>query len=69
MIVAWPVLAYIGIAMVCHMKPALPNGGYRALVLASLCFTCLAFSAILVAFCNAPTWGLITLGDLVSAPL
>ena len=61
MIVAWPVLAYLGIAMARHMKPALSNGGWfqlhRALVLPSLCFTCLAFSTILVAFHNAKLGG------------
>ena len=70
MVVAWPVLAYLGITMARHMKPALPNGGWfhlhRILVISSLCFTCLAFLLIFVAFRNAPTRGLITLGENVS---
>ena len=70
MIVAWPVLAYLGITMARHMKPALPNGGWflahRILVMSSLFFTSLAFLLIFVAFRNAPTRGLITLGELVS---
>jgi len=70
MIVAWPVLAFLGISMARHMKPVFPNGGWflghRILVLSSLFFTSLAFILIFVAFRNAPTRGLITLGDLVS---
>ncbi|XP_065905952.1 putative ferric-chelate reductase 1 [Dysidea avara] len=67
MIVAWPVLAYLGMTMARFMKPALPNGGWfqlhRILVISSLCFTCLGFLLIFVAFRNAPTQGLITLGE------
>jgi len=70
MIVAWPVLAYLGITMARHMKPALPNGRWfflhRILVIASLCLTCIAFLLIFVAFRNATTRGLITLGGNVS---
>ena len=70
MIVAWPVLAYLGMTMARFMKPALPNGGWfqlhRILVISSLCFTCLGFLLIFVAFRNAPTQGLITLGENVS---
>jgi len=70
MIVAWPVLAYLGITTARNMKPAFPNGGWflahRILVLSSLFFTSVAFLLIFVAFRNAPTRGLITLGDLVS---
>ena len=69
MVLAWPVLAYLGITMARHMKPALPNGGWfhvhRILVLTSLFFTCLAFLLIFVAFHNNNTRGLITLGDVV----
>ena len=71
MILAWPVLAYLGIAMARHMKPAMPNGGWfqvhRVLVLTSLFFTCVAFLLIFIAFRNNETPGLITLGDMVSA--
>ena len=70
MIVAWPVLAYLGIMMARHMKPALPNGGWfflhKVLVATSLCLTCASFALIFVAFRNAPTRGLITLGEDVS---
>ena len=69
MIFAWPILAYLGISMARHMKPALPNGGWfhihRILVLTSLFFTCLAFLLIFVAFRNNDTRGLITLGNMV----
>ena len=71
MILAWPVLAYLGIEMARHMKPAMPNGGWfqvhRVLVLTSLFFTCVAFLLIFIAFRNNETPGLITLGDMVSA--
>ena len=70
MILAWPILAYLGIAMARHMKPAMPNGGWfqvhRVLVLTSLFFTCVAFLLIFIAFRNNETPGLITLGDMVS---
>ena len=69
MIFAWPILAYLGISMARHMKPALPNGGWfqvhRILMVTSLFFTCLAFLLIFVAFRNNDTRGLITLGDVV----
>ena len=69
MMLAWPILAYLGISMARHMKPALPNGGWfqihRILVLTSLFFTCLGFLLIFVAFHNNDTRGLITLGDVV----
>ena len=69
MVLAWPILAYLGITMARHMKPALPNGGWflihRILVLTSLFFTCLGFLLIFVAFRNNDTRGLITLGDMV----
>ena len=69
MILAWPILAYLGITMARFMKPALPNGrwfqAHRILVLTSLFFTCLAFLLIFVAFRNNETRGLITLGDMV----
>ena len=69
MILAWPILAYLGIAMARYMKPALPNGrwfqAHRVLVLTSLFFTCVAFLLIFVAFRNNETPGLITLGDMV----
>ena len=71
MILAWPILAYLGIAVARHMKPAMPNGGWflvhRVLVLTSLFFTCVAFLLIFIAFRNNETPGLITLGDMVSA--
>lgn len=67
MILSWPILAYLGITMARHMKPAMPNGGWfqvhRILVLTSLFFTCLAFILIFVAFRNNDTSGLINLGD------
>ena len=70
MILAWPILAYLGIAVARHMKPAMPNGGWflvhRVLVLTSLFFTCVAFLLIFIAFRNNETPGLITLGDMVS---
>jgi len=73
MIVAWPVLAYLGITMARYMKPALPNGGWfhlhRILVISSLCFTFPAFMLIFIAFRNAPTRGLINLGDTVSVEI
>ena len=69
MILSWPILAYLGITMARHMKPAMPNGGWfqvhRILVLTSLFFTCLAFLLIFVAFRNNDTPGLINLGDTV----
>ena len=73
MIVAWPLLAFLGTIMARHMKPALPNGGWfqihRILMILTLLFSCLAFILIFVAFRNAPTRGLITLGDFVSIRL
>jgi len=70
MVLAWPILAYLGITMARHMKPALPNGEWfqihRILVLTSLFFTCVAFILIFVAYRNNDTRGLITLGDIVS---
>ena len=69
MILAWPILAYLGITMARHMKPALPNGGWfqmhRFLMLTSLLFTCLGFVSIFFAFRNNNTRGLINLGDVV----
>ena len=73
MIFAWPVLAWLGIGMARHMKPALPNGGWfllhRILVISSLVFTCISFALIFIAFRNTEVRGLITLGDLVSVVL
>ncbi|XP_065905953.1 uncharacterized protein [Dysidea avara] len=68
MIVAWPFLAYMGKFMAAHMKPALPNGGWfqvhRIFMIMALFFACVGFLLIFVAFRNAPTRGLITLGEL-----
>ena len=73
MIVAWPFLAYMGKFMAAHMKPALPNGGWfqvhRIFMIMALFFACVGFLLIFVAFRNAPTRGLITLGELVSVSL
>lgn len=73
MIFAWPILAWLGIGMARHMKPALPNGGWfllhRILVISSLVFTCISFALIFIAFRNTEVRGLITLGDLVSIVL
>lgn len=73
MIFAWPILAWLGIGMARHMKPALPNGGWfllhRILVISSLVFTCISFALIFIAFRNTEIRGLITLGDLVSIVL
>lgn len=70
MVFAWPVLAWLGIGMARHMKPALPNGGWfllhRVLVISSLFFTCLSFALIFIAFRNTEIRGLITLGSMVS---
>ena len=70
MVFAWPVLAWLGIGMARHMKPALPNGGWfllhRILVISSLFFTCVSFALIFIAFRNTDIRGLITLGDIVS---
>ena len=70
MVFAWPVLAWLGIGMARHMKPALPNGGWfllhRILVISSLFFTCLSFALIFIAFRNTDIRGLITLGEIVS---
>jgi len=70
MVVAWPVLAWLGIGMARHMKPALPNGGWfflhRFLVISSLFISCVSFAFIFIAFRNAETQGLINLGDIVS---
>ena len=69
MVFAWPVLAWLGISMARHMKPALPNGGWfllhRGLVISSLVFTCISFGLIFIAFRNTDIRGLITLGELV----
>ena len=73
MIFAWPILAWLGIGMARHMKPALPNGVWfllhRILVISSLVFTCISFALIFIAFRNTEIRGLITLGDLVSIVL
>ena len=73
MILAWTFSANIGKFTAAHMKPALPNGGWfqmhRIFMILALFFCCLAFILIFVAFRNAPTRGLITLGDLVSVLL
>lgn len=70
MVFAWPILAWLGIGMARHMKPALPNGGWfllhRVLVCTSLFFTCLSFGLIFIAFRNTEIRGLITLGSIVS---
>lgn len=70
MVLAWPVLAWLGIGMARHMKPALPNGGWfllhRILVISSLFVTCLSFALIFIAFRNTDIRGLITLGEIVS---
>ena len=69
MVFAWPVLAWLGIGMARHMKPALPNGGWfllhRILVITSLVFTCISFALIFIAFRNTEYRGLISLGDIV----
>ena len=73
MVFAWPVLAWLGIGMARHMKPALPNGGWfllhRFLVISSLIVTCISFALIFIAFRNTEVRGLITLGDMVSCVL
>ena len=73
MVFAWPVLAWLGIGMARHMKPALPNGGWfllhRILVISSLFFTCVSFGLIFIAFRNTEIRGLISLGDIVSSYL
>ena len=73
MVFAWPVLAWLGIGMARHMKPALPNGGWfllhRFLVISSLVVTCISFALIFIAFRNTEVRGLITLGDMVSCVL
>ena len=73
MVFAWPVLAWLGIGMARHMKPALPNGGWfllhRVLVISSLVFTCISFALIFIAFRNTEVRGLITLGEMVSSVL
>lgn len=70
MVFAWPILAWLGIAMARYMKPALPNGGWffmhRILVISSLAFTCISFALIFIAFRNNQVRGLITLGEMVS---
>ena len=73
MIVAWPLLAYMGTFLAANMKPALPNGewfqAHRIFMILALFLSCLGFILIFVAFHNAPTRGLITLGELVSISL
>ena len=69
MIVAWPLLAFLGMPHETSSFRWWMVPTTQGPILPFLCFTCLAFSAILVAFHNAPTWGLITLGDLVNALL
>ncbi|XP_065905954.1 ferric-chelate reductase 1-like [Dysidea avara] len=68
MIVAWPLLAYMGTFLAANMKPALPNGewfqAHRIFMILALFLSCLGFILIFVAFHNAPTRGLITLGEL-----
>jgi len=69
MIVGWLFFAGIGKFTAGHMKPALPNGHWfqihRIFMILALFFTIIGFILIFVAFRNAPTRGLITLGELV----
>ena len=75
MIIAWPVLAVMGIFFAAWMRPALPNGEWfqvhRAFMLASLLFGIVGFILIFAAQYNRPSNpGLINLGDgFVSIPV
>jgi len=70
MVIAWPVLAWLGIGIARHMKPALPIGGWfflhKLFMISSLFISCVSFAFIFIAFRNTETRGLINLGDIVS---
>jgi len=70
MVIAWPMLAWLGIGMARYIKPALPNGEWffyhKFLVISSLFISCISFASIFIAYRNTETRGLINLGGMVS---